>query len=49
MRRASDGAQKPQGLLETGGGGGGGGWGGGSMEADREGDYVPTATLSPPE
>ena len=36
--------QKPQGLLGT------GRWGGeGGMEVGEEGDYIPIATLSPPE
>ena len=34
--------QKPQGLLGTGEGGGG-------MEVEEEGDYIPIATLSPPD
>ena len=29
--------------------GGGGGGGGGGMEVGEEGDYIPIATLSPPE
>ena len=30
-------------------GGGGGGWGGWGTEVEEEGDYIPIATLSPPE
>ena len=36
-------------LIRDGEKGWGGGWGGGGTEMGRGGDYIPIATLSPPE